>query len=146
VNVGRGSERQKRWETVVTEPGRKLYEALTSVDGVDLAEPRFDRRRPSGLDRFLVHAGGVGVADVLLVGRPASVVERRVLENVADDSGVAIRELVQPAVARSVGRKGVGGEPVTACELIEIRAGIHAAIEMRRAEPARRLRLGVERR
>jgi len=136
--VWRGAEREKRWKSVVAETRRKPNQLLTVADGIDLAEQWFERLRPPRLDRLLIHAGGIGVANLLLVRRPVRRRERRVFEDVADDAGVAIGELVQTAVARPVGGHWIGDEPLAAGELIEVGTSVDAAIEVADAEAFRR--------
>jgi hypothetical protein len=48
-------------------------------------------------DRTFVHATGVVIADLLLVGAPARPFDRRLIENVADDVFAALLQFVEAA-------------------------------------------------
>ena len=137
MGVGCRAEREKRREAVVREARGECDQLLAILDGRDIADQREDRPRPFGLDRLLIDTRRVGVADLLLVCRAARFLEGRVLENRANDANVSIRELVQPGVVRTIRGERMRREPVATGELVEIRAGVDAAIEVIDAEAFR---------
>src|SRR5437773_10756986 len=77
------------------------------------------------------------MAELPLVRRAARFLDRSALENRANDANVSSRELVHPAVARPIRGERMRREPVATRELVEIGAGVDAAIEVVDAETFR---------
>ncbi len=116
-------------------------ERCAVVDRVDVPKDGGGRASALALDRPFIDARRVGVTDLLLAGRAAGCLCRRGFENPADDQRVAIGQLVEAAVAGSVGRERAAGQPRAARELVEVGAGVGAAIEVVDAEAGGRVLL-----
>jgi hypothetical protein len=95
---------------------REDEEGVTIPGGVDLRQPGLDRREPGGLDRRLVHAGAVEVADLLAFGVPGGVLGG-VFDQPLEQLAIALvddRERAYPLVL--VGRQLDLVEPAAAGE------------------------------
>jgi hypothetical protein len=106
--------------------GEELRQAVHACEGGDVFQVWFERRQPAPVNRRLVHAGGVVVADL---SRRRVAAARRTLEDPTQDLVVPFLQLVEAAPARAVGRNGIGGEPSAAGELVEVGARIDRAVE-----------------
>src|ERR1019366_7790805 len=80
-------------------------------------------------DGTFVHAAGIVIADLLLVGAPARPVDRRLFENVAHNVFAALLQFVEAAPGRAVGGNRVLRLPLAARVGVKIVAWIHALIE-----------------
>ena len=93
-------------------------------DFVDRGQVGADWRQARGLDPRLVHARGVEVRGLLAIAAAAGR-----FEDAAQQREVAILHLLEPAERSAIGRDRVFRDPAAAGELVEVRAGIHLAIQ-----------------
>src|SRR5262249_24521235 len=109
----------------VRQQRRQAGLVLQPVDAVELG---FEDGDTFLVDGIFIDAGGVVVADLLLVRRAIGGFAG-VLQNAAKYQTVALRQLAQPAPDPLVGRDRVVLFPSTAGELIEVHAGISALVQ-----------------
>ena len=93
------------------------------------------------LDRGLVHAGRVVVADFLVHRAALGIRRRRRLEDLAQRRLVALGQLVEASVAGAIGGHRVALEPSAAGELVEVVAGLDGTVEGGGIEARHRARL-----
>src|SRR5215475_10835441 len=92
-------------------------------DGVDAVEFSFDWLNALLVDRCLIHAGGVEVAN-LLRDRVSTLRESSLVENVVQERAVVFSEFSEASPARLVRRDGVVLAPSSAGVLVEVLTGI----------------------
>ena len=102
--------------------------------GADFLQQRIERRDPFRVDRLLVHARRVVVADLLRLGI-ASARGGGALQNGFERLVVAILQLVEPPPARTIGGNRVVRDPAAAGELEEVGARIGAPIQRVELQP-----------
>src|SRR5437016_11919780 len=76
------------------------------------------------IDRLLIHAGAVEVADLLINGVPPGAADGSLLQNAAFDVEIALVELREALPRRTVGGDLGLLHPIAAGELVEVHAGI----------------------
>src|SRR5208282_544517 len=98
-------------------------------DGRNALEILFQRLGASFFDGTFVHAAGVVVADLLLIGASAGALGRRFFKNVAHDVFAALLQFVKAAPTGAVGGDRVLRLPLAAGVGVKIVAGIDTLIE-----------------
>ncbi len=98
-------------------------------DGVDLIEKRLDGSEALLVDERGVHAGGVVVADLLLVGCAGRVGRGVLGEDAVELLGIDVVEGVELVDAGLVGGDGVAGGEVAAGVLVEVGAGVGGFVD-----------------
>jgi ferrochelatase len=131
-------EREHQRNAARLETRQLRQQRRTIRDGPDAVEFRFERRGASLFDGGGIHAGGVGVADLLIHRAAAGPLGSRVLQYSEQHFFVAIAHLREAGEARPVGRQRIAGDPATAGVLIEIDARVGRLVHGRRVQAARR--------
>jgi hypothetical protein len=110
--------------------GERGGDVALAGHGVDASEQRLDGGKVVGGGGGLGHAGGVEVADLLLVGGAGGVGSLVLIEGLAENGAVPLLERAEGAPGGLVGRDGVGGEDLVAGVLMEVDAGIDRGVDL----------------
>ena len=136
VRVGSRTEGEERRNAARVQLGDHVEQARLVLHRIHPLQIRRDRRRAPRLDRRLVHAGRIVVADLLL----ERAVRHTRLPGVLEDRGepllVVLAHLVVAPEPRLVGRQRVARAPAAAGELVEVHTRVGSAIELREIEAA----------
>src|SRR5450755_4492681 len=81
------------------------------------------------VNRLLVHAGEIVVADFLLNGAPLCAAIRSVLEDAAEYKTVSLPQHFARPPRCAVGRDGIAGQPAPASVLVEVRARVGSLVD-----------------
>ena len=95
-------------------------------DAIELGPDGGDALR---LDTLFIHAGGVGIADELLIGGASGFIDCGFFENGLQGFAIAELEFIEAAPAGLIGRNGIALHPGAAGVLIKIVAGIGRAVD-----------------
>src|ERR1019366_9036101 len=108
-------------------------ELLLRLDGCDALHLGLQRRGPLFLDRALVHARSIVVANYLLDG---AVLSGRLclVEQVAQNVEIVLVQLIETSPSCLARRNGIVLYPVSARVLVEIHAGIDSLVDGRQVE------------
>ena len=128
IGERRESERHRHAEIVQT--ADHLLHVGCVLHRVDLGEQRGQRLHTRRIDRGLIHARRVVIADLLLDAAPRPVALGQLFEDVAETLLVDLAGLPSPAPSLHRRRDRVGGPPGAVGELEEIAARIGGAIEI----------------
>src|SRR5271169_1882407 len=129
LKVGSGIEAEQDIDTFAMQAHDLFRELFLRLDGRDALEVWLQGFGARFFDGTFVHATGVVVADLLLIGASAGAVGRRLLENVAHDVFAALLQFVEAAPAGAVGGNRVLRLPLAAGVGVKIVAGIDTLIE-----------------
>ena len=100
-------------------------------------ELRLERRKALAIDGGRVHAGGVFIADLLLVGSArigVGVGRGRFFQNQLRVQPVEFMQLREAAIGGLVGGQRVAFEPAIATEAVKVLAGVDALVHKRGIE------------
>ena len=111
-------------------------------DGVDPGHGRRERLDVRLLDRLLIHAGCIEIAEVLREGLVGRGLGHVALQDLLERRLVLLADGVEAAPPRLVVGDGVGLDPAAARVLEEVVAGLHAAVDRRELHPPGRLHGG----
>ncbi len=150
VAVVRGAgERERRRNRQLVELSDHALDAGDIPDVCDVGEQRGQRRHARGLDRGLVHARGVVVAELALgwIGPSGGPVRLRgqLLQEGLQLLPVRLARGPAPAPALRSGRNGVRGAPGAVGESVEVRARLRGAVQVAELDAFRRPALRGER-
>src|SRR5262249_31355664 len=104
---------------------------------VDRGEVLCERGEPKRVDRLLVEARRVVVADLLFYGRAGVAVLRRALQNLARPGFVAVDHFVVAADPRLVGGNRMARQPRAAGVGVKVAARIGGTVDSREVEAER---------
>ena len=96
----------------------------------DAVELRLERRDSFLIDRLLVHARGIVVADLLHHRTALRIIRRRFFENVVQYREIVLVDLREAVPRRIIRRNGIVLDPVAAGELIEVHTRIGGFVEV----------------
>jgi hypothetical protein len=108
--------------------GQQGRQLALRTQGGDALQVRFQRLGAARLDGLFVHARTEVIADLLLAGAAAVLALRQVLEDAPQVATVFLRQLAVHRPARLVGRDRVVLHPAAAGVLVEVDAGVGAAV------------------
>ena len=127
LEVRSGAEAEERADALGVR-GEQRRQVGGTRQCANAIEVLLERRETLGVDRFLVHAARVVVANPARVG-VGRVGLRGRLEDVAQHGVVTLLQLVKPPVARLIARQRVRLDPAAAHELVEVAAGVGGLVE-----------------
>src|SRR5579883_3429141 len=110
-------------------------EILRALHGANAIELRLDGSKTFAVDGFLMHAGGVVIADFLVI-RIRAGGGRGAFENLVENLAIALGEFAEPAPCRLVRRDRVVFQPGSAGVLVEVVARIGGPVDGSQIEPA----------
>ena len=124
LGVGLGAEQEQRRHADVLEAHQFGQQRGTIADRVDAVQLRSEGFNTFLSDGGRVHAGGVGIADLLLELAATGPFGGRALQDIEQHFFIAVADLGEAGEAGAVGRQGIVGNPVAAGVLVKIDARV----------------------